>query len=145
MDDWQETIIPKIENQLDTDDLIILQGIAQTWRGQGEACKILRGMDEFENLVADYDNVRLEANDENDLTIDLVHPDGTHSMALYTFNDDVEGVYNKLIELNIDGFSNDEYEDFDDAYSYYDAADFLDCLADGHQEEMRKFLIPIKW
>ena len=114
MDDWQETIIPKIENQLDTDDLIILQGIAQTWRGQGEACKILRGMDEFENLVADYDNVRLEANDENDLTIDLVHHDGTHSMALYTFNDDVEGVYNKLIEFKYRlDLAMIEYEDFD--------------------------------
>lgn len=144
-DDWQENIIPMIANQLDNNDLLIMLGTAQTWNRTGAAGKILRGVDDFNSLVADYDIVRLETDEANDLTIDLVHHDGTHSMDLYTFNGDTEGVYNKLIELGINEFSNDEYEDFDDAYSYYDAGDFLDYLMDGYQEEMKEFLVPIKW
>lgn len=144
-EDWNETVIPMIEGQLDDNDLIILLGKAQTWRGTGNAGKILRGTDELQSLVADYDIVEFEADNERALTMNLVHHDGTHRMNMFTFNGDVEGIYNKLIELGINEFSNDEYEDFDDAYSYYDAGDFIDYLMDGYQEELKEFLVPIRW
>ena len=144
-EDWEENVLPMIERQLDDEDLLILLGSAQTWRGTHSAGKVCRGIDEFSSLAADYDIIEFETNDNNDLSVDLVHHDGTHVMDLYTFNGDVEGIYNKLIELGINEFSNDQYEDFDDAYSYYDAGDFIDYLMDGYQEELKEFLVPIKW
>lgn len=144
IEDWQENILPLLEKQLDENDLMIMLGSAQTWRGTHDAGKILRGIDDFQSLVADYDEIRLLINDEGGLAIELVHHDGTHRMDLYTFNGDTEGVYNKLIDLGMNEFA-DDYEDFDDAASYYDAGDFLDYLLDGHQPEMKEYLVPLKW
>lgn len=144
-EDWNENIIPMIEKQLDDNDLLILLGAAQTWRGTHDAGKVLRGIDELQSLISDYDIIELETNSNRDLTIDLGHHDGTHKMGMFTFNGDTEGIYNKLIELGINEFSNDEHEDFDDAYSYYDAGDFIDYLINGYQAELKEFLVPIKW
>lgn len=144
-EDWNENILPMIEKQLDDNDLVIMLGTAQTWRGTGNAGKVLRGMDDFKSLVADYDIIEFETSDDESLSINLIHHDGTHRMALYTFNGDVEGIYNKLIELGVNEFTGDDYEDFDDAYSYYDAGDFIDYMLDGHQAELQEFLIPIRW
>lgn len=144
-EDWNENILPMIERQLDDNDLVIMLGTAQTWRGTGNAGKVLRGMDDFKSLVADYDIIEFETSDDESLSINLIHHDGTHRMALYTFNGDVEGIYNKLIELGVNEFTGDDYEDFDDAYSYYDAGDFIDYMLDGHQAELQEFLIPIRW
>lgn len=145
LEDWNENVLPMIEKQLNEDDLLILLGTAQTWQGTQSGGKVLRGVDELESLVSGYDRVDFDIDENNDMEIDLVHHDGTHRMDMFTFNGDVEGVYNKLIELGINEFSNDEYEDFDDAYSYYDAGDFIDYLMDGYQEELKEFLVPIKW
>lgn len=144
IEDWQENILPLLEKQLDENDLMIMLGSAQTWRGTHDAGKILRGIDDFQSLVADYDEIRLLINDEGGLAIELVHHDGTHRMDLYTFNGDTEGVYNKLIDLGMNEFA-DDYEDFNDASSYYDAGDFLEYLLDGYQAEMKEFLVPLKW
>lgn len=145
LEDWNENVLPMIEKQLNEDDLLILLGTAQTWQGTQSGGKVLRGVDELESLVSGYDRVDFDIDENNDMEIDLVHHDGTHRMDMFTFNGDVEGVYNKLIELGINEFSNDEYEDFDDAYSYYDAGDFIDYLMDGYQEKLKEFLVPIKW
>lgn len=144
MQDWDEYVKPMIEKQLDNDDLIILMGTANTWNRHGQAAQIYRGIDEFANMVSDYDSVTITADSNKELNISLGHHDGTHYMKLYTSNQDAEGIYNKLIELGENEFTGDYYDDFDDANSYYDMGDFIDFMLEGHQEELKEFLVPLR-
>lgn len=144
IEDWNENIIPLIEKQLCTEDLLILQGTAETWNRKGAAGRVLRGVSDLQSLVADYDIINLAVDSENNLEIQLVHHDGTHSMNMYTFNGDYEGVYNKLVDLGESEFI--EFEDYEDATSMYYDEDMVEFMMDnGYQEELKAFLVPIKW
>lgn len=144
IEDWNENIIPLIEKQLCTEDLLILQGTAETWNRKGAAGRVLRGISDLQSLVADYDIINLAVDGENNLEIQLVHHDGTHSMNMYTFNGDYEGVYNKLVDLGESEFI--EFEDYEDATSMYYGEDMVEFMMDnGYQEELKAFLVPIKW
>lgn len=144
IEDWEENVKPMIEKQLCTEDLLILMGTAKTWDKSGNAANCFHGMNDFDNLLSDYDSITITEDDDHNLNISLGHHDGTHYMGMYTFNGDTEGVYNKLIELNDREFASDNYEDFDDAHSYWSDEDFVVYMIDYHQAELKEFLVPIK-
>lgn len=144
MEDWNERILPMIERQLNREDILVLLGVAETWGGSGEAGRLIHNMDEFTDLVADYDRVDIEDTDEGGIAIDLVHHDGTHCMNLYTFNDDYEGVFNKLKEMNDREFRDyDDYEDASDMWYDWELVEYM--VDNGYQNELREFLVPIIW
>lgn len=144
MEYWEENIKPMIEEQLCTEDLLILMGTANTWNKSGDAARCFSGMNDFDNMLSDYDAVTICDGGEEGLSIELGHHDGTHYMNMYTFNGDAEGVYNKLIELHDSEFANDNYEDFDEVHSMWSDYDLVTYMIDMHQSELKQFLVPIK-
>lgn len=143
LEDWESNIEPLIEEQLCKEDLLILLGTAQTWNRTGDAGRVVRSMKELRELMSNYD-IEMIVDADNNLSMEMIHHDGTHKMGLYTFNEDYEGLFNKLKELDPEEFG--DYEDYEDASDMYYDEDYVEYAVDnGYQAELREFLIPIKW
>ena len=136
-EDYENSILPMIENQC-YGDYLVLAGIAANWRGKGEACKAIKVKDLENYFFPNYDaHIQLYCDDQDNLYYTEANHDtpmGGTQMYLYGFLDETS--YNNA-EKALQKLYDDE--DFD---MYY----FCDWLGYSEAEELIKsgLLKPIK-
>lgn len=143
MEDWENSIKPMIENQLDVSDTLVCMGTANTWNRSGSAYKICNGVSDLQDIMANYDYIALKE-DETGLCMEFAHHDGTHYMNLYTLASTFETIFETLYDKQSSLVT--EYEDFDEYLSEHYEEDILEELLDNaqdNQEVIEKVLKPL--
>ena len=88
-EDFSDNIWPMIETQCN-EDILILLGSVGRWNGTFDGGKIIYADEQnLRNTMSDYDEISVEADDENKLSINYMHHDGTDTMYLYTIPQDL--------------------------------------------------------
>lgn len=88
-EDFSDNIWPMIENQCN-ENILILLGSVGRWNGTFGGGKIIYADEKnLRNTMSDYDDISVEADDENKLSINYMHHDGTDTMYLYTIPQDL--------------------------------------------------------
>ena len=88
-EDFSDNIWPMIETQCN-EDILILLGSVGRWNGTFDGGKIIYADEKnLRNTMSDYDEVSVEADDENKLSINYMHHDGADTMYLYTIPQDL--------------------------------------------------------
>jgi len=88
-EDFSNSVWPMIESQC-KEDILILLGSVGRWDGTSGGGKIIYADEKnLRDTMADYDEIRVEADDNNQISINYIHHDGTDSMYLYTIPEDL--------------------------------------------------------
>ena len=88
-EDFSNSVWPMIESQC-KEDILILLGSVGRWDGTSGGGKIIYADEKnLRDTMADYDEIRVEADDNNQISINYIHHDGTDSMYLYTMPEDL--------------------------------------------------------
>lgn len=88
-EDFSNSVWPMIESQC-KEDILILLGSVGRWDGTSGGGKIIYADEKnLRDTMTDYDEIRVEADDNNQISINYIHHDGTDSMYLYTIPEDL--------------------------------------------------------
>ena len=106
-EDFSFNVWPMIQNQC-KDDILILFGSIGRWNGTFDGGKIIHADEEnIRNIMGDYDEISVYADNEGHISMGFDHHDGTDSMALYTIPEDLTELakameYEDVDELDMD-------------------------------------------
>lgn len=116
-ENFTEQIFPMIEKQCHHNRLILM-GTTGRWTGTSAGGDIIKAEEkDLRNLMADYDEINVNVEDDNQLSMDFIHHDGTDSMYLYTYPE-------ILTELSkIMGYEDETEFESDVESGYIDAQD----------------------
>lgn len=113
-EDFSDNIWPMIENQCN-EDILILLGSVGRWNGTFDGGKIIYADEQnLRNTMSDYDEISVEADDENKLSINYMHHDGTDTMYLYTIPQDLTELAKAMEYDNPDELDTDIRQDYVD-------------------------------
>jgi len=126
--DFTNSVFPMIESQCN-DDILLLFGSVGLWNGTFDGGKMIKAEEsELRKIMGDYDDVIVEADEDNHIAMKFVHHDGVHYMQLFTIPEDLTELAKAM-----------KYEDADELYS-----DIVNGYVD--EEELAKhpdLLVPI--
>ena len=113
-EDFSDNIWPMIENQCN-EDILILLGSVGRWNGTFDGGKIIYADEKnLRNTMSDYDEISVEADDENKLSINYMHHDGTDTMYLYTIPQDLTELAKAMEYEDPDELDTDIRQDYVD-------------------------------
>lgn len=124
-EDFSDNIWPMIENQCN-EDILILLGSVGRWNGTFGGGKIIYADEKnLRNTMSDYDDISVEADDENKLSINYMHHDGTDTMYLYTIPQDLTELAKAMNYDDPDELDTDIRQDYVDMEELAKHADLL--------------------
>ena len=113
-EDFSDNIWPMIETQCN-EDILILLGSLGRWNGTFDGGKIIYADEQnLRNTMSDYDEISVEADDENKLSINYMHHDGTDTMYLYTIPQDLTELAKAMNYEDPDELDTDIRQDYVD-------------------------------
>ena len=116
-EDFSNSVWPMIESQC-KEDILILLGSVGRWDGTSGGGKIIYADEKnLRDTMADYDEIRVEADDNNQISINYIHHDGTDTMYLYTIPEDLTELAKAM------GYDDPDELDTDIRQDYVDMAE----------------------
>lgn len=113
-ENFSSMIWPMIQNQC-IDDILIMLGSVGRWNGTFDGGKIIHADEKnIRNIMGDYDEVTVTADDENHISMEFSHHDGTDGMSLYTIPEDLTELAKAMGYEDPDELDNDIRQDYVD-------------------------------